>query len=253
MHLCSTDRKWSLSGRDNLREQTPGKDSTGKRTQINEDIRSVHGITVGCPRFIPAKQRAKRTCSHVHLATAARVKYPDACIGVFDCLWVLGDYKGKGYGKALMEYCLNDAGKMGRSGVCMLGATKQKAWLSDQSFAKKFGFETVDRTENGYELLARSFDGTVPAFSPNAKKMKIEQEELTIYYDQQCPYTYQSIESVKQYCASNHVPVSFFLVDTLQKAKELPCVFNNWAVFYKGRFETVNLLDAAALKRILKK
>ena len=94
-------------------------------------------------------QRAKRTCSHVHLATAARVKYPDACIGVFDCLWVLGDYKGKGYGKALMEYCLNDAGKMGRSGVCMLGATKQKAWLSDQSFAKKFGFETVDRTENG--------------------------------------------------------------------------------------------------------
>ena len=198
-------------------------------------------------------QRAKRTCSHVHLATAARVKYPDACIGVFDCLWVLGDYKGKGYGKALMEYCLNDAGKMGRSGVCMLGATKQKAWLSDQSFAKKFGFETVDRTENGYELLARSFDGTVPAFSPNAKKMKIEQEELTIYYDQQCPYTYQSIESVKQYCASNHVPVSFFLVDTLQKAKELPCVFNNWAVFYKGRFETVNLLDATALKRILKK
>ena len=198
-------------------------------------------------------QRAKRTCSHVHLATAARVKYPDACIGVFDCLWVLGDYKGKGYGKALMEYCLNDAGKMGRSGVCMLGATKQKAWLSDQSFAKKFGFETVDRTENGYELLARSFDGAVPAFSPNAKKMKIEQEELTIYYDQQCPYTYQSIESVKQYCASNHVPVSFFLVDTLQKAKELPCVFNNWAVFYKGRFETVNLLDAAALKRILKK
>ena len=198
-------------------------------------------------------QRAKRTCSHVHLATAARVKYPDACIGVFDCLWVLGDYKGKGYGKALMEYCLNDAGKMGRSGVCMLGATKQKAWLSDQSFAKKFGFETVDRTENGYELLARSFDGAVPAFSPNAKKMKIEQEELTIYYDQQCPYTYQSIESVKQYCASNHVPVSFFLVDTLQKAKELPCVFNNWAVFYKGRFETVNLLDATALKRILKK
>ena len=31
-------------------------------------------------------QRAKRTCSHVHLATAARVKCPDACIGVFDFL-----------------------------------------------------------------------------------------------------------------------------------------------------------------------
>ena len=35
-------------------------------------------------------------------------------------------------------------------------------------------------------------------------------------------------------------------------AKKLPCVFNNWAVFYQGKFVTVNLLDAAALKRLLK-
>ena len=30
-------------------------------------------------------------------------------------------------------------------------------------------------------------------------------------------------------------------------------MFNNWAVFYQGKFETVNLLDLEALKRILKK
>jgi len=30
---------------------------------------------------IPAKQRAKWTCLHVHLATAARVKYPAARCG----------------------------------------------------------------------------------------------------------------------------------------------------------------------------
>lgn len=69
----------------------------------------------------------------------------------------------------------------------------------------------------------------------------------------QCPYVYPSIERIKQYCETNDVPVSLIKVDTLQKAKELPCVFNNWAVFYKGNFETVNLLDVAALKRILKK
>ena len=38
-------------------------------------------------------------------------------------------------------------------------------------------------------------------------------------------------------------------VDTLQKAKELPCVFNNFAVFYNGEFVTVNLLDESGLKR----
>ena len=168
------------------------------------------------------------------------------------CLWVLGAYKGKGYGKALMEYCLADAKAKGKSGVCMLGAKKQKSWLSDQSFAKKFGFEVVDTTDNGYELLALSFDGAAPMFTKNAKKQEIEGQELTIYYDMQCPYVEQTIKKVKQYCRENGVPVSFIHVDTLQKAKELPCVFNNWAVFYKGKFETVNLLDGASLKRILR-
>jgi len=170
------------------------------------------------------------------------------------CLWVSGSYKGKGYGKSLMEYCLADAKEKGKSGICMLGSKKQKSWLTDQSFAKKFGFEVVDTTDNGYELLALSFDGTVPKFVQNAKTQKIESKELTIYYDMQCPYVYQTIEMIKQYCEINDVPVSFIHVDTLQKAKELPCVFNNWAVFYKGNFETVNLLlDVDYLKRILKK
>ncbi len=48
------------------------------------------------------------------------------------------------------------------------------------------------------------------------------------------------------------MPYTLIPVDTPGKAKALPCVFNNWAVFYGGKFVTVNLLDAAALKRLLK-
>lgn len=167
------------------------------------------------------------------------------------CLWTLNEFKGKGYGKLLMEYCINDAKAKGKS---VLGAKKQKAWLTDQTFAKKFGFEVVDTTENGYELLALSFDGTIPKFADNAKECKIDDEILTIYYDLQCPYVYQNIEIVKQYCQTNNVPVNLIHVDSLSKAKTLPCVFNNWGVFYKGKFETVNLLlDVNHLKRILKK
>lgn len=169
------------------------------------------------------------------------------------CLWVTGSYKGKGYGKLLMEYCLADAKEKDKSGVCMLGAKKQKSWLSDQSFAKKFGFEIVDTTDNGYELLALSFDGTTPKFAENAKEQSIASKILTIYYDMQCPYIHQNVEMIRQYCSTHEIPVDFIKVDTLHKAKELPCVFNNWGVFYKGKFETVNLLDAAYIERILKK
>lgn len=169
------------------------------------------------------------------------------------CLWASGGSKGKGYGKALMEYCLSDAREKGKSGVCMLGAKKQKSWLSDQSFAKRYGFESVDATGDGYELLALSLDGTVPRFGAHVKSPEIPGKELTIYYDMQCPYVHQTVELIARYCGENGLPVTLIKVDTLEKAKALPCVFNNWAVFYKGRFETVNLLDGAYLKRILKK
>ena len=112
------------------------------------------------------------------------------------CLWVTGSYKGKGYGKALMEYCLADAKEKGKSGICMLGAKKQKSWLSNQAFAKKFGFEVVDTTDNGYELLALSLDGTTPRFAPNVKTPGIESKELTIYYDLQCPYIHQNLSLI---------------------------------------------------------
>ena len=169
------------------------------------------------------------------------------------CLWVSGSPKGSGYGKALMEYCLEDAKAKGKSGVCMLGSDRQKLWLSNQAFAEKYGFEVVDSTEAGYRLLALSFDGTKPKFTPAARKSVIEKEELTIYYDMQCPYIYQRIEDIREYCEANGVTASFNRVGSLQEAKELPCAFNNWGAFYKGKFITVNLLDVPSVQKILSK
>lgn len=168
------------------------------------------------------------------------------------CLWVDDNFKGKGYGKALMDYCISDAKEKGMSGVCMLGSKEQKFWLSDQNFAKKYGFKAVDFTKDGYELLALSFDGTVPSFTEKAKKQRIENQELTIYYSLQCPYVLQGIEEIRQYCNENNVSVSIIPVDSLEKAKDLPCVFNNWGAFYKGKFVSVNLLNGELVKKILK-
>ena len=169
------------------------------------------------------------------------------------CLWVAGAYKGQGYGRALLESCLADARAQGRSGVCMLGAEKQKAWLSDQAFAQKHGFVTADETDYGYALLARSFDGTLPRFTDRARAGTIEQKALTIYYSDQCPYVANSLDIIRQVCGKLGVPYSLVQVDTREKAKSLPCVFNNCAVFYDGVFQTVNLPDAAYLRRLLKR
>ena len=42
-------------------------------------------------------------------------------------------------------------------------------------------------------------------------------------------------------------------MDTLEEAKSLPCAFNDRAVFYDGKFVTVNQIDAAALEKLRQK
>lgn len=169
------------------------------------------------------------------------------------CLWITGEYRQKGYGRALLEYCIDDARRNGKSGICMLGAAKQKSWLSDQSFAKKFGFRTVDQAAGGYELLALSFDGSVPTFTDKARRGEIDAKELTIYHDYQCPYIFQRIEAIRKYTFDNGIEASFIEIDSLQKAKAVPSAFNNWAVFYGGKLITVNLLDVNSITKILGK
>ena len=34
------------------------------------------------------------------------------------CLWVAGSFKGKGIGKELLEYAINDSKEKGKSGIC---------------------------------------------------------------------------------------------------------------------------------------
>ena len=93
-----------------------------------------------------------------------------------------------------------------------------------------------------------------PRFCTSAKQEHICNQELTVFYDMQCPYVLKNVDIIRQYCEMHDIPVTFHLIDTLEKAKNVPCVFNNWAVFYKGRFQTVNLLlDINSLARILKK
>ena len=233
-HLCCIIR---------TRKPHPGVEA--KRQWLAQRLREGHV-------FRKLREKATVFIEYAPLETAWVPVLGDNYLYLY-CLWASGDHKGRGYGKALMEYCLADARAKGRSGVCMLGAEKQKAWLSDQSFARKYGFVPVDRTDYGYELLALSFDGTVPRFTEAARRGETADQTLTVYYDFQCPYILQSVELVERVCRESGVPVVLEQVDSMEKAKALPCVFQNWAVFYRGKFETVNLLDAAGVKRLLRR
>lgn len=169
------------------------------------------------------------------------------------CLWVSGSFKGKGHGKALLEFCIEDGKRQNRSGLCIISSKKKKPFLSDKKYMLKYGFETVDSIGDEYELMALSFDGSTPQFMDAARANCIDSKRLTIYYSMQCPYILNCIEQVDSFCRENDIPLDLIKVDTLEKAKSLPSLFNNWAVFYNGKFESIHLLNEGYLKKMFER
>lgn len=168
------------------------------------------------------------------------------------CLWVAGRFKGNGIARELLEYAIDDAKEKNMSGICTLVARKKKPFLGEKKFFQHFGFEVVD-TIKDYELLALKFDDKdTPTFNDNARLMKIDDEDFTIYYTNQCPYVEYEIRELSEYADSNDIKLNFVRIDSLEKAKNAPCVINNWANFYKGEYISNRILNAKAFEKLLK-
>jgi N-acetylglutamate synthase-like GNAT family acetyltransferase len=45
---------------------------------------------------------------------------------VIDCLWVSGQYKGKGISNLLLNECINDSKAQGRKGIAVISSKKKK-------------------------------------------------------------------------------------------------------------------------------
>lgn len=167
------------------------------------------------------------------------------------CLWVAGSFKGKGVGGELLEYAINDAKEKGMSGICTLSSKKKKPFLGEKKFFEHYGFNVVDEIGE-YQLLALQFDDSgTPKFNDNARKMKIDSEEFTVFYSPECPCVEHEVGELSEYAEENGIAINFIKIDSLEKAKNAPCVFNNWANFYKGEFVSNTILNANSFKKLI--
>ena len=115
------------------------------------------------------------------------------------CLWVAGSFKGKGIGKELLEYAIEDSKKNRKDGICTLVSKKKKPFIGDKKFFEHFGFEVVDSIGD-YELIALKFkESEAPKFNDTARSMKIDSEYFTIYYSNECPYVEYEVKELSDY------------------------------------------------------
>ena len=81
--------------------------------------------------------------------------------------------------------------------------------------------------------------------------MMIDSNHITIYYSPQCPFTLNCIYEIKEYMKDCNIQVDFIKVDTLEKAKNIPFIFNNWAVFKNGKYVSHILLNKKGFEKLL--
>ena len=60
------------------------------------------------------------------------------------------------------------------------------------------------------------------------------------------------VNELTEYAKENNIKINFIKIDSLEKAKNAPCVFNNWANFYKGEFISNTILNANSFEKLLK-
>ena len=145
------------------------------------------------------------------------------------CLWVAGSFKGKGIANELLEYVINDSKEKAKSGVCTLVSKKKKPFLGEKKFFEHYGFKVVD-TIGEYELMALQFDNhEIPRFNE------------------------YGVKELSNYAKENNLIINFIKIDTLEKAKNVPCIFNNWANFYKGEFISNTILNAKSFEKLMTK
>ena len=138
------------------------------------------------------------------------------------------------------------------SGICTLVSKKKKPFFGEKKFFEHYSFKVVD-TIGEYELLALQFDNNeTPKFNDSAKIMKIDNQEFTIYYSPECPYVESEVKELTDYAKEKKIDINFVKIDSLEKAKNAPCIFNNWANFYKGKFISHTILNANSFEKLIK-
>ena len=85
------------------------------------------------------------------------------------------------------------------NGICTLTSKKKKPFIGEKKFFEHYGFKVVDEIDD-YELLALKFDDAeTPKFNENARTMKIDSEDFTIYYSNECPYVEYEVQELTVY------------------------------------------------------
>ncbi len=145
------------------------------------------------------------------------------------CFWVIGRNRKRGYGRRMLQECLDQA--QGMNGVAVM--VSRTHWLPTPRIFLKNGFESVDQASPSFELLVRRLNPLAPL--PRFKRAEEEAAlGLTLYYSEQCPYFQNMPRIVQQTGEQLGLSVRVVHLDNPQSAQNSPCAYGALGIFLNG-------------------
>lgn len=164
---------------------------------------------------------------------------------VVNCFWVSGQYKGKGYAKALLNSAVEDAKRQKRHGLVTITGTKKFHFMSDGRWLLKNGFEEIERLDYGFSLLVMRFDTDtpLPRFSESVRSGECpEKDGIAVYYSNRCPFTeYHVHTSLAETAKKRGLQLKVTKFENAGQAKNSPSPATIFSLFYNGRFITTDV------------
>jgi GNAT superfamily N-acetyltransferase len=162
-----------------------------------------------------------------------------------NCFWVSGQYKGKGYAKALLQSAIGDARQQGKDGLVTITGTAKIPYMSDAKWLLHQGFETIEKLAYGFSLLALKINPQAvnPKFAESVSSGECENKQgLTVYYSNRCPFTeYYVNEELTKTSENRNIPLKIIKLETVEQAQSSPTPATIFSLFFNGKFVTSDM------------
>lgn len=164
---------------------------------------------------------------------------------MINCFWVSGQYKGHGYGKALLQSAIDDANTYGKDGLVTVAGTSKFHFMSDTKWLLRQGFEVIEKLSNGFSLLVLKINPSAsnPSFTECVQSGECsEKNGLVVYYTNRCPFTeYHVRTSLINAAESKGIPLKIIKLESMEQAQNAPTPATIFSLFYNGKFITTDV------------
>lgn len=161
------------------------------------------------------------------------------------CFWVSGQYKEKGYGKALLQLAMDEAKGQGKNGLVTVVGMNKFHFMSDTKWLLLQGFEISQKISSGFVLLVkkRIAKAPDPVFNDSVNSGGCpEKMGLVVYYSNRCPFTeYHVNTSLVETAKKRNIPLKIIKFETMEQAQISPSPATIFSLFYQGNFITTDL------------